>query len=391
MQTDPLPVNVRPLVAADEPQPEPQPERPPRSAWVEDQRVVRALKWGGIGLGGAIVLLIGGAAHPARAGSGARRPTVSRRGERAAPRARRGRDREADGAARSGQFAVDGYRPFYFALTEIVREYLGARYGFDALEMTTTELLDELSRAPSIWSAEGAEVPRFFATAISSKFAKAGSTDARGAGRARRGAGDRAVDGGAARGGGAVDLRARCGCRGESRRLRAMAESPPGARGLGALAPYLLTLAIALPFALYYFVALRGPDIHWRNKWALLLLAAVPLGAWVGFHLERRRVGTMAFSRTHDLRRHAAGRFGYLMHLPRALPARRHRAGRRRAGAAAAAVADPAEVEGIDIVVALDVSNSMRETDMRAGPHRRRQAGHRKVHHSATASIASAW
>jgi len=132
----------------------------------------------------------------------------------------------------------------------------------------------------------------------------------------------------------------------------------------GALAPYLLTLAIALPFAVYYFVALRGPDIHWRNKWALVLLAAVPLGAWVGFYLERRRVGTMAFSRTHDLAATAQGAFGYLMHLPRAC---------LLVGIALIAVAlarpqrlstDPAEVEGIDIVIALDVSNSMVEADM---------------------------
>src|SRR5438874_1473473 len=46
-----------PTVGVSIDKPEAQPERPPRSAWVEDQRVIRALKWGGIGLGGAIVLL----------------------------------------------------------------------------------------------------------------------------------------------------------------------------------------------------------------------------------------------------------------------------------------------------------------------------------------------
>ncbi|MGZ3406723.1 MAG: vWA domain-containing protein, partial [Polyangia bacterium] len=131
-----------------------------------------------------------------------------------------------------------------------------------------------------------------------------------------------------------------------------------------ALAPYLLTLGLALPFAVYYFVQLRGPDIHWRHKGAFALLAAVPLGAWVGFYLERRRVGTMAFSRTHDLLATSQGAFGYLVHLPRAC---------LLVGVGLLAVAlarpqrlstDPAEVEGIDIVVALDVSNSMRETDL---------------------------
>ena len=34
------------------------------------------------------------------------------------------------------------WKPFYFTLSEIIREYLGARFEFDSLEMTTTELLD---------------------------------------------------------------------------------------------------------------------------------------------------------------------------------------------------------------------------------------------------------
>jgi oxygen tolerance protein BatD len=35
-------------------------------------------------------------------------------------------------------------RPFYFAVSEIIRDYLGGRYGFDSLEMTTDELGEEL-------------------------------------------------------------------------------------------------------------------------------------------------------------------------------------------------------------------------------------------------------
>jgi hypothetical protein len=37
-------------------------------------------------------------------------------------------------------------REYYFRLSEIVRSYLGERYGFDALESTTPELLDALRR-----------------------------------------------------------------------------------------------------------------------------------------------------------------------------------------------------------------------------------------------------
>jgi Ca-activated chloride channel family protein len=93
-------------------------------------------------------------------------------------------------------------------------------------------------------------------------------------------------------------------------------------------------------------------------------LAAVPLVAWVSFHLERRRVGTLLYTRTRDLGRTAQGLFGRLIHLPQAL---------RIVAIALVVLAlarpqklsnDVAEVEGIDIVVALDVSNSMREQDM---------------------------
>jgi hypothetical protein len=37
-------------------------------------------------------------------------------------------------------------RPFYFAVSEVIREYLGGRYGFDSLELTTDELMAELRR-----------------------------------------------------------------------------------------------------------------------------------------------------------------------------------------------------------------------------------------------------
>jgi hypothetical protein len=177
VQTDPLTVNVRALVAADEAHPEPQPERPPRSAWVEDVRVVRVLKWGGIGLGGAIVLLVAGLFI---------RRAWKRRTPAAVVAAANVPKRAPDAVAiekltalrQAGNFGLDGYRPFYFALTEIVREYLGARYGFDALEMTTTEVLDELKVRAEHLVGSAEEVPRFFSACDLVKFAKAGSTDA---------------------------------------------------------------------------------------------------------------------------------------------------------------------------------------------------------------------
>jgi hypothetical protein len=38
-------------------------------------------------------------------------------------------------------------RPFYFSVSEVIREYLGSRFGFDSLELTTDELLAELRKA----------------------------------------------------------------------------------------------------------------------------------------------------------------------------------------------------------------------------------------------------
>jgi hypothetical protein len=192
VSTDPLSVTIRPLVATDEQHPEAQPERPPKSAWVEDQRVVRAMRWGGIGVGGAIVL--GVVALLVRRALKRRVPAEVLA---AAAVPRRPPDAEAmeklAALRAAGNYAVDGYRPFYFALSEIVRAYLGARYGFDALDMTTTELLEELSRRaghltaggePAQGNVAGAadqrpanEVPRFFADTDLVKFAKAGSTD----------------------------------------------------------------------------------------------------------------------------------------------------------------------------------------------------------------------
>jgi hypothetical protein len=177
VETDALTVHVRPLVALDEAHPEAQPERPPRSAWVEDQRVVRAIKWGGLVVGGVFVLSLV-ALFIRRAWK--RRVPADVLAAAAAPK------RAPDAVAaekltalrHAGNYAADGYRPFYFALTEIVREYLGARYGFDALEMTTTEVLDELKRRAEHLTGEGMEVPRFFADCDLVKFAKAGSTDA---------------------------------------------------------------------------------------------------------------------------------------------------------------------------------------------------------------------
>lgn len=53
-------------------------------------------------------------------------------------------------ALQSEQLLSQGlYQAHYFRLTEIARDYLGRRYDFDALEMTTDELLAELRKRPT--------------------------------------------------------------------------------------------------------------------------------------------------------------------------------------------------------------------------------------------------
>jgi hypothetical protein len=83
----------------------------------------------------------------------------------------------------AGGFPEDGdHRPFYFLLSEVIREYLGARFGFDSLELTTAELMDELRRH----AARGlvmAEIEGWLAGCDLVKFAKLSpsATEARGA------------------------------------------------------------------------------------------------------------------------------------------------------------------------------------------------------------------
>jgi Ca-activated chloride channel family protein len=144
----------------------------------------------------------------------------------------------------------------------------------------------------------------------------------------------------------------------------ALADSSLGRRVFDALTPYLITLGVALPFVVYLTLTLRGSDIRWAHRGAFLLLLAIPLGAWIAFHLEPRRAGTLSFARIHDLRRTRRGWVGHLLPLPRALRL-------CAVGLIAVALAqpqrmstDPQEVEGIDIVVALDVSASMDGHDL---------------------------
>ena len=73
----------------------------------------------------------------------------ARRGERPGPPPRPAHEVALEKLDRLGAYGFlenADNRPFYFAVSEIVREYLGGRYGFDSLELTTDELVAELRR-----------------------------------------------------------------------------------------------------------------------------------------------------------------------------------------------------------------------------------------------------
>jgi hypothetical protein len=68
-------------------------------------------------------------------------------------------------------------RPFYFAVSEIIRDYLGGRFGFDSLELTTDELMEELTRRADNQVVKG-EIARWLASCDLVKFAKISPTAA---------------------------------------------------------------------------------------------------------------------------------------------------------------------------------------------------------------------
>ena len=65
-------------------------------------------------------------------------------------------------------------RPFTFGLSEAIREYLGGRFGFDSLELTSEELVARMHRVPpeQLRSVPGSEIEGWLASCDLVKFAK---------------------------------------------------------------------------------------------------------------------------------------------------------------------------------------------------------------------------
>jgi Ca-activated chloride channel family protein len=114
-----------------------------------------------------------------------------------------------------------------------------------------------------------------------------------------------------------------------------------------------------------------GEKWQLAHPYALLLLLAVPLVLYVAFVLERRRSSTLLFSRLSPILAVGRGWAARLWFVPKVF---------RVLGliALTLALARPqvpgaaqeAEVEGIDIVLTLDISTSMKAHDLDSAQHR---------------------
>jgi hypothetical protein len=141
LHTDPVQVVVLETLPADRGQPDPADIAPPVPVTQPDPRVYIAIA------AGAAAILLGAAAwllvRSLRRKQAARAaiPIVDPR----TPEEVALDELRALGS--SGLLDGEDRRRFYFPLTEVVRAYLGRRFRFDALELTTSELLDALGRS----------------------------------------------------------------------------------------------------------------------------------------------------------------------------------------------------------------------------------------------------
>jgi len=149
---------------------------------------------------------------------------------------------------------------------------------------------------------------------------------------------------------------------------------------LDALVPYGLLGVIGGLAALWLWQDVEGirgiEAVALHHPWALSLLAGALLVLVVTFHLRRRRAPTFLFSRVPDLVATRRGWVARLATLPAVLRV-------CVLAILAVAVARPQtyrneeiEIEGIDIMVVLDLSRSMEERDLRRN---RLDAGQRTI------------
>jgi hypothetical protein len=164
-RTQPIPVKIASLIA-NEPEPALKENAPPVTVWKRDLTLVYIV--GGLltaGLGALITwLLVRKLRHR----------VVVRPGPPPRPAHEIALER-LDRLGAYGFLENADNRPFYFAVSEVIRDYLGARYGFDSLELTTDELMAELRRRASRSIALD-EIERWLSACDLVKFAKVSPT-----------------------------------------------------------------------------------------------------------------------------------------------------------------------------------------------------------------------
>jgi hypothetical protein len=143
-RTPPIPVTITSLIANE---PEPKLKENAGPVPVIQRDYLYAYIAGGLaaaGLGAALALFI-------------RRRLRARAAHRPAPPPRPAHEVALERLDRLGaQLAgSDDLRPFTFELSEIIREYLGARFNFDSLELTTEELVLRLRQRVPIQEMRG--------------------------------------------------------------------------------------------------------------------------------------------------------------------------------------------------------------------------------------------
>jgi hypothetical protein len=136
VRTQPIEVKIASLIA-NEPEPALKEDAPPMSVWKQDLTLVYIA--GGVlaaALGALVTFLI---VRRLRA------RVVVRPGPPPRPPHEVALER-LDRLGAYGFLENADNRPFYFAVSEVIRDYLGGRYQFDSLELTTDELMAALRR-----------------------------------------------------------------------------------------------------------------------------------------------------------------------------------------------------------------------------------------------------
>jgi len=136
VRTAPLPIKIASLIA-NEPEPALKDAASPVSVMEENRWPLYAgVALAAAGVGALLTFFVV-------------RKLRARRGERPGPPPRPAHEIALERLDRLGALGFlenADNRPFYFAVSEVIRDYLGGRYGFDSLELTTDELIAELKR-----------------------------------------------------------------------------------------------------------------------------------------------------------------------------------------------------------------------------------------------------